>query len=99
MIPLVLRTKKYKPHGDSALTKRHAQVRQKTLPTEANVAKEAYEAENKVLALAYSDEAFASLPSALEGLTAEFGMGSGVTPPLEAPGHYSRMSEDSDKVM
>lgn len=39
-----------------------------------------------VLALAYSDGAYTPLPSALEGLTAEFGMGSGVTPPLVAPG-------------
>ena len=39
-----------------------------------------------VLASAYSCRTHALLPSALEGLTAEFGMGSGVTPPLETPG-------------
>ena len=31
------------------------------------------------------------LPSTLEGLTAEFGMGSGVTPPLKAPGRCTRV--------
>ena len=30
------------------------------------------------------------VPSALEGLTAEFGMGSGVTPPLSPPETYKR---------
>ena len=30
-----------------------------------------------------------AVPSALEGLTAVFGMGTGVTPPLESPGNCS----------
>ena len=43
-----------------------------------------------VLASAYSREPYGSLPSALKGLTAEFGMGSGVTPSLETPGQNDR---------
>ena len=38
----------------------------------------------------------ASLPSALEGLTAEFDMGSGVTPPLEAPGLCTQYINSAD---
>ena len=45
-----------------------------------------------VLASAYSCETYISLPSALAGLTAEFGMGSGVTPPLESPGLCTHVS-------
>lgn len=54
-----------------------------------------------VLALAYSDGAYTPLPSALEGLTAEFGMGSGVTPPLEAPGlkHHDRVVQGPSRVI
>ncbi len=43
-----------------------------------------------VLAPTYSYGLYWLLPSALAGLTAEFGMGSGVAPPLEAPGHWTQ---------
>lgn len=46
--------------------------------------------ESKVLAPTYSYALYWVLPSALAGLTAEFGMGSGVAPPLEAPGHWTQ---------
>ena len=42
--------------------------------------------EHRVLAPIYSCALYRELPSTLTGLTAEFGMGSGVTPSLEAPG-------------
>ena len=38
-----------------------------------------------VPAPAYSPRAYAQVPSALKGLTSEFGMGSGVSPSLEPP--------------
>ena len=42
----------------------------------------------KVPAFAYSPRAHAQVPSALAGLTSEFGMGSGVTLPLKIPRLY-----------
>ena len=43
-----------------------------------------------VLASAYFGGPKGLLSSALEDLTAEFGMGSGVTPPLETPGQNNQ---------
>ena len=40
---------------------------------------------NKTLATTYSPTLSCAVPSAMEGLTSEFGMGSGVPPPLMSP--------------
>ena len=50
--------------------------------------------EGIVLASAYSCGPRDPLPSALEGLTAVFGMGTGVPPPLETPRRCLRESKD-----
>ncbi len=47
-----------------------------------------------VLAPTYSCELKSSLPSALEGFTAVFGMGTGVSLPLEAPGLCTQRKND-----
>ena len=39
-----------------------------------------------------SHRAAPAVPSALEGLTAVFGMGTGVTPPLESPGSFEYLA-------
>jgi hypothetical protein len=45
----------------------------------------------KVLATTYFPTVKTAVSSALEGLTSEFGMGSGVTPPPRSPGQNSRL--------
>ena len=58
--------------------------------------------QKKSLATAYSPTPHGAVPSALEGLTSVFGMGTGVAPPLESPGNdsivWQRKGDQEDTV-